>query len=97
MQIDAALDESNQAVVAALLTVRPCCIACFVSDTRGSKQHVPASMPVLLQGLASSDGSCQILCVTHNQAFQQHCSSLFQVSVRAIHWLLLSRMLALAS
>ena len=33
VQIDAALDESNQAVVAALLTVRPCCIACQMFGT----------------------------------------------------------------
>lgn len=50
-EVDAALDEHNQARAAALL-----------------KQLANAS-----------DGGCQILCVTHNAAFQQVCDAYIQV------------------
>ncbi|KAL0033641.1 hypothetical protein WJX79_009327 [Trebouxia sp. C0005] len=50
-EVDAALDESNQALVATLIKE-------IMAQSRG----------------------CQILCVTHNLAFQQICSSIIQVA-----------------
>ncbi|DBA87444.1 TPA: hypothetical protein ACH3X1_004485 [Trebouxia sp. C0004] len=49
-EVDAALDESNQALVA-----------------------------TLIKEIMAQSGGCQILCVTHNLAFQQTCSSIIQV------------------
>ncbi|KAL0034643.1 hypothetical protein WJX77_000708 [Trebouxia sp. C0004] len=50
-EVDAALDESNQALVA-----------------------------TLIKEIMAQSGGCQILCVTHNLAFQQTCSSIIQVA-----------------
>ncbi|KAL3152957.1 hypothetical protein ABBQ38_011987 [Trebouxia sp. C0009 RCD-2024] len=50
-EVDAALDENNQALVA-----------------------------TLIKEIMTQDGGCQVLCVTHNLAFQQICSSIIQVT-----------------
>ncbi|DBB18125.1 TPA: hypothetical protein ACH3X3_003102 [Trebouxia sp. C0006] len=50
-EVDAALDENNQALVA-----------------------------TLIKEIMAQSGGCQIMCVTHNLAFQQICSSIIQVA-----------------
>ncbi|KAK9812833.1 hypothetical protein WJX72_004444 [[Myrmecia] bisecta] len=50
-EVDAALDETNQRLVAALF-----------------------------KDVIASDGGCQVLCVTHNAAFQQICDTIVQVT-----------------
>lgn len=52
-EVDAALDEANQAAIAGVL------------------KHLAAS---------GGRGSCQVICVTHNAAFQAVCDSLVQVT-----------------
>ena len=116
--MDAALDESNQALVATLIKVLFLMInmVCHMTlqiqlqPTAGkhlNMSHAPAvtvatnpfqnlksatinssgkpklAKPTLrwqldLQEIMTQDGGCQVLCVTHNLAFQQICSSVVQ-------------------
>lgn len=71
-QVDAALDEHNQAVLAGLLS----------RLANGQLQHAAPSGPAVAaaSSSASRGGGVQVICVSHQAAFQKACDGLVQLS-----------------